>query len=142
VAATTGARYLGVDIAVAGLTEVKRRAERLGLSGRVGAAEGSFESLPLSDGQADAAMSIDALLFSPDNAAAARELARVLRSGGRLVITSWDYHRQAEGRPPQVADHRVLLTGSGRLNAVPRRRCLGVRRAPRPRRRFTGAGEG
>jgi hypothetical protein len=42
-----------------------------------------------------------------------RELARVLRRGGRLVLTSWDYHHQPEGRPPQVADHRDLLTAAG-----------------------------
>ena len=113
VAATTGARYLAVDIAVAGLIEVKRRAASLGLGERVQTAEGSFERLPLSDSQADAVMSIDALLFTPDKPAAARELARVLRPGGRLVITTWDYHRQPAGRPPQVPDHRQLLAFEG-----------------------------
>lgn len=113
VAATTGARYLAVDIAEAGLTEVKRRAEHLGLGDRAATAEGSFESLPIPDGHAAAVMSIDALLFSPDKAAATRELARVLRPGGRLVLTSWDYHQQPVGRPPQVADHRDLLAAAG-----------------------------
>lgn len=113
VAATTGAGYVAVDIAVEGLAEVKRRAARLGLGDRVDALERSFESLPLPDGRADAVMSIDALLFSGDKAAAVAELARVLRAGGRLVLTSWDYHRQPEGRPPQVADHRELLAAAG-----------------------------
>jgi ubiquinone/menaquinone biosynthesis C-methylase UbiE len=113
VAAQTGARYLAVDIAVAGLAEVTRRATNLGLADRVQTSEGSFEHLPLSDGQADAVMSIDALLFSPDKAAAARELARVVRPGGRVVMTTWDYHRQPAGRPPQVADHREVLAAAG-----------------------------
>ena len=113
VAAATGARYLAVDIAVAGLAEVQRRAAALGLADRAQIAEGSFEDLPLADGQADAVMSIDALLFTPDKAAAVRELARVLRPGGRLVLTSWDYHRQPAGRPPQVGDHRPLLEAAG-----------------------------
>ena len=50
VAATTGAGYVAVDIAVEGLAEVKRRAARLGLGDRVDALEGSFESLPLPTG--------------------------------------------------------------------------------------------
>jgi SAM-dependent methyltransferase len=113
VCASTGARYLAVDIAVAGLAEVVRRAVQLGLSDRVDAAEGSFEALPIPESSAAAVMSIDALLFSADKVAAAAELARVLRPGGRLVLTSWDYHRQPEGRPPQVADHRDLLADAG-----------------------------
>jgi SAM-dependent methyltransferase len=113
VAARTGADYLAVDIADAGLAEVRRRADRLGIGGRVRTAHGAFESLPLSDGEAAAVMSIDALLFTPDKAAAARELARVLRPGGSLVLTTWDYHSRPAGRPPQVPDHRPVLTAAG-----------------------------
>jgi ubiquinone/menaquinone biosynthesis C-methylase UbiE len=103
VAATTGACYLAVDIATAGLAEVQRRAASVGLSDRVRVAEGSFEDLPLSGDEAAAVMSIDALVFTPDKPAAVRELARVLRPGGRLVLTTWDYHRQPQGRPPPGA---------------------------------------
>jgi ubiquinone/menaquinone biosynthesis C-methylase UbiE len=113
VAATTGASYLAVDIAADGLAAVTRRAAALGLADRVRTALGSFDSLPLADGEADAVMSIDALLFAPDKAAAAVELARVLRPGGRLVVTTWDYHSQPAGRPAQVADHRPLLVDAG-----------------------------
>jgi SAM-dependent methyltransferase len=113
VAATTGASYLAVDIAADGLAQVERRAEQLGLAPRVRTALGSFAELPLADGEADAVMSIDALLFAPDKAAAVHELARALRAGGRLVATTWDYHSQPAGRPPQVADHRPLLADAG-----------------------------
>jgi SAM-dependent methyltransferase len=58
-------------------------------------------------------MSVDALLFATDKRAATAELARILTPGGRLVLTSWDYHRQPAGRPPQVADHRPLLEQAG-----------------------------
>jgi SAM-dependent methyltransferase len=113
VAARTGADYMAVDITDAGLAEVRRRADTLGFGSRVRTAHGAFESLPLSDGEAAAVMSVDALLFTPDKAAAARELARVLRPGGRLVLTTWDYHSQPVGRPPQVPDHRPLLSAAG-----------------------------
>jgi SAM-dependent methyltransferase len=113
VAATTGADYCAVDIAEPGLAEVRRRAAALGLDGRARTALGSFEALPLEAGEAAAVMSIDALLFTPDKQAAAHELARVLRPGGRLVLTNWDYCRQLAGRPPQVADHRPVLQDAG-----------------------------
>ena len=113
VTATTGTRYVGVDIATSALDAAARRAESLGLSTRVRTIEGSFDSLPLDDGEADAVMSIDSLLFAPDKSAAAAEMARVLRPGARLVATTWDYHTQPVGRPPQVADHRPLLADVG-----------------------------
>ena len=113
VAATTGARYVGIDIATSALDAVARRAERLGLRTRVRTMEGRFDSLPLDDGEADAVLSIDALLFAPDKPTAATEMARVLRHGGRLVATTWDYHSQPVGRPPQVSDHRPLLADVG-----------------------------
>ncbi|HTE73998.1 MAG TPA: class I SAM-dependent methyltransferase [Actinomycetes bacterium] len=113
VAAQTGADHLAVDITEVGLEEVRQTAGRLGLGDRSRAAVGSFEQMPLEDASADAVMSIDALLFTPDKAAAVRELARVLRPGGRLVLTTWDYSGQPVGRPPQVADHRPFLTAAG-----------------------------
>jgi SAM-dependent methyltransferase len=113
VAVTTGADYCAVDIAEPGLAEVRRRAAALRLAGRARTALGSFEALPFGAGEAAAVMSIDALLFTPDKQAAAHELARVLRPGGRLVLTSWDYSRQLAGRPPQVADHRPVLEDAG-----------------------------
>lgn len=109
VAATTGASYVAVDIAPVALSEVERRAKGLGLADRIEVAEGSFEALPMADGAASAVMSVDALLFAPDKDAAFRELSRVVRPGGRLVFTTWDYCRQPVGRPSQVADHRPLL---------------------------------
>ena len=113
VAATTGASYCAVDIAQSGLDEVQRRAERLGLADRVQTRLGRFEELPFADGEVPAVMSIDALLFTPDKQAALHELARVLRPGGRLVLTTWDYSRTPPGRPPQVPDHRPLLEPAG-----------------------------
>jgi SAM-dependent methyltransferase len=113
VAATTGADYLGVDINEPALAAVRERAAALELPGQVRAAIGAFERLPVGDAVLDAVMSVDALLFAPDKPAAAAELARAIRPGGRLVLTTWDYSRRPEGRPEQVADHRPLLHEAG-----------------------------
>jgi len=113
VAAHTGARLTGVDIAASALKASEHRARSLGLADRSRYLLGSFDGLPLKSNSADAVMSVDALLFAPDKRAAVAEMARVLRQHGRLVFTSWDYHSQPVGRPPQVEDHRPLLQAAG-----------------------------
>lgn len=111
VAKATGARLVGVDIAQTGLDAAAASASAVGVPAQYRL--GRFEDLPLPDGAADVVMSIDAFLFTPDKPGAARELARVLRPGGRLAMTTWDYHSQPVNRPPQVDDHRPLLEGAG-----------------------------
>jgi SAM-dependent methyltransferase len=113
VAAATGAHLAGVDADDAPLAAARRRAAQAGMDGRAGFRLGSFSDTGLPGGCAQAVMSIDALLFAPSKPAAAAELARILAPGGRLVLTSWDYHSQPAGRPPQVSDHRPLLGQAG-----------------------------
>lgn len=113
VAATTGASMLGVDISPTALADAKARAQALGLGARAEFALGDFCAIPAADGSAQGVMSVDALLFAPDKAAAALEIARVLAPGGRFVATTWDYHAQPAGRPPQLADHRPVLADAG-----------------------------
>jgi SAM-dependent methyltransferase len=111
VAAATQARLTGIDIAESALVDARERAARMGLAADF--RRGEFEATGLPTADADALMSVDALLFTPNKAAALTELRRILRPGGRLCVTSWDYHRQPVGRPPQVPDHRPLLEPAG-----------------------------
>lgn len=111
VALATGASLTGIDIARTGVEAAAVTAQTLGVDATF--TLGGFEDLPLEDASTDVVMSVDAFLFTPDKVAAAVELARVVRPGGRLVMTSWDYHRQPADRPPQVADHRPLLSAAG-----------------------------
>lgn len=113
VAATAGAGLLGVDISPTALDASRRRAAALGLDDSATYAEGSYDALPVEDNAARGVLGIDSLLFAPDKAAAMREIARVLAPGGRLVVTTWDYHSQPINRPPQVDDHRPLLVEAG-----------------------------
>ena len=111
VAMATGARLVGIDIAEAALEAARERSSRLGADASF--RRGTFEATGLEAGSADAIMSVDAFLFTPDKAAAMVELRRILRPGGRLVLTSWDYHAQPVGRPPQVPDHRPVAEAAG-----------------------------
>jgi SAM-dependent methyltransferase len=111
VAAATGAELIGIDIAETALVAARARAAAIGSSATF--RRGEFEATGLDDASVDAIMSVDALLFTPSKAAAFTEFRRVIRPGGRLVMTSWDYGRQPVGRPPQVPDHRPLAEAAG-----------------------------
>ena len=113
IAAMTGASIIGVDISTSALSSARERAAELGLTSRVTYELGDFAAIPVPSNSADALMSIDALLFAPDKRSALVEISRVLRPGGRFVATTWDYHTQPKGRPPQVPDHRPLLVNTG-----------------------------
>jgi phosphatidylethanolamine/phosphatidyl-N-methylethanolamine N-methyltransferase len=86
-----------VDLTPAMLRRARRRAARLGLP--VALAQASAAALPFADGECDAVILHLILAVVPDPAAALREVARVLRPGGRAVV--WD-KMLAEGRRPSL----------------------------------------
>ncbi len=61
------------------------------------------ESIPIPDGTLDAVVANMYLHHAPDPAKALREMARVLRPGGRLVLTDLDEH-QEEWMRAEMAD--------------------------------------
>ena len=93
-----GACYEGVDLTPAMLLRARRRARSLGLSLRT--AEASASALPFAGGRFDAAILHLILAVVPDPAAALREVARVLRPGGRAVV--WDKMLADDARPSLV----------------------------------------
>lgn len=87
VVARRGARVTGVDLGpdlIAFATE-RARAEGLDITYRIGDAE----MLPFVDGEFDAVISTCGVMFASRPEAAASELARVCRSGGRIALTTW-----------------------------------------------------
>ena len=77
----TDGRVLGVDVSREAVARARAR-----FGSRIEIHEASVEVLPLTDASIDAACSVNNLYFWPDPAAAMAELARVVRSGGRLAI--------------------------------------------------------
>jgi ubiquinone/menaquinone biosynthesis C-methylase UbiE len=73
----------GIEIA----DEMLRRAEsKFGSDARLRLSRGSLTELPLDDGSVDALITVNTVYFIADLDAACKELARVLRPGGRAVI--------------------------------------------------------
>lgn len=63
----------------------RARAEQVDVAFQVADAE----ALPLADGSYDAVLSTFGVMFAPDQAKSAAELARVCRSGGRIGLANW-----------------------------------------------------
>ncbi len=84
-AARTGATVGGVDIAADGVARARERAREEGLDIRFDV--GDAQALPYAEASFDVVLSAFGVMFAPDHARAARELARVCRPGGRLGLT-------------------------------------------------------
>lgn len=75
---------------------------------------GTAGSLPFPDVAFDAVVSQFGMMFFPDRPAAAREMLRVLRPGGRLAVAVWD---ALENAPAYDAEVRLLQAMAGQAAA-------------------------
>jgi SAM-dependent methyltransferase len=108
-AARTGARVTGLDLTPSLLEAGRAAASEAGVE--IDWVEGDAEALPFDDESFDVVLSTVGCMFAPDHRAAALEIARVLRPGGRLSIASWapdggigDFFRTVAGHMPPPPD--------------------------------------
>lgn len=101
-AAARGCQVTGVDPARRLLEVARQQAAARGLE--VTFVQGDAASLPLPDASADVVLSVFAVIFAPDAAVAAAEMARVCAARGRIVLSAWipegpihDYVRVFQG---------------------------------------------
>lgn len=87
-AARAGARVRALDFSPLMIERLRTRAKADGLV-MVEAVVGDGMALPWSDECVDAAASMFGLMFFPDRGLGFSELHRVLRPGGRAVVSSW-----------------------------------------------------
>jgi SAM-dependent methyltransferase len=85
-----GAQVTALDAAPALLTVVRERVPAADVR------EGDLEALPFADASFDAVTAVNSIFYAADMAAAVRELARVVRPGGRVVITAWGPPERSE----------------------------------------------
>jgi SAM-dependent methyltransferase len=86
-AAGRGARVVGIDASARLLKVACGRARRQGVD--VDFREGDLLELPLPDGTADLVLSVFGVIFASDPTQALREVRRVLRAGGRVLLSAW-----------------------------------------------------
>lgn len=108
-AARAGADVTGLDLAPALIETAKREAQAEGLEIRYDV--GDAEAMPYEDASFDVVSSSCGVMFAPDHAAIAGELARVTRPGGRIGLGCWTpdstiqemFRVQAKYAPPPPA---------------------------------------
>ena len=98
---------IGNDISCDMLLLAKRRVTDLGLK-NVEFREGRAEAIPAEDSTFDAVLASLSLMYVVDRAAAAREIARVLRPGGRIQIADIVVHLEV---PQDAKDDIDLWSG-------------------------------
>lgn len=85
--ARAGAEVVAVEPSTRLLDVARDRAAAQGLS--VDVRQGEAAAIPLDDASVDLIVSVFAVIFAPDEAAAMTEMKRVLAPGGRILLTAW-----------------------------------------------------
>ena len=113
--ARRGCDVVGLDQSEEMLAVARRRlSERPGLQSRVTLAQGEAENLPFADGEFDALTFTYLLRYVDDRAATMRELARVVKPGGRIGMVEFGVPRSAALRAAWRVYTRVGLPIIGR----------------------------
>jgi SAM-dependent methyltransferase len=86
-AAAGGARVVGIDGSTRLLDVARERARARDVE--IDFREGDLLDLPVESATADLVVSIFGVIFAPAPAPAMREVRRVLRPGGRMLMTAW-----------------------------------------------------
>lgn len=87
IVARLGAVVTGADIGADLIAAATERASKEGLD--IAYRLGDAEKLPFADGEFDAVISTCGVMFASRPEAAAAELGRVCRAGGRIALTTW-----------------------------------------------------
>jgi arsenite methyltransferase len=108
-------RVIGIDMTPAMLAKARANAEKMGAR-NVEFREGRLEALPVTDASIDAVTSNCVINLVPDKAAVFREVARVLKPGGRIVVSDI----LLDGELPETIQTDVLAYVGCVSGAMPR----------------------
>jgi SAM-dependent methyltransferase len=84
-----GASLIGVDFSAQALTEAQEQAARMGVV-NADFLVGEITATGLPDASVEAVLCTDAIQFPDEPASAYDEIRRVLKPGGRVVLTCWE----------------------------------------------------
>jgi SAM-dependent methyltransferase len=97
----TGVRLIGVDFSAVAIEQARLQAGAHGLADQATFAVGDIVRTGLNTAEVDAVLCVDAMQFVDPLVAGLAECRRVLRPGGRLVITTWEVVDPGDERLPE-----------------------------------------
>lgn len=103
-------KVIGIDLSEGMLAKARAKAERAGLVDQIEFRRMDAETLELEDQSLDAVLTLFALFHFPNPLSAIKEMFRVLRPGGRLVL--------AVGSGPPLLSLKGLIEGSRHLRQM------------------------
>lgn len=99
----TGARVTGISISEEQIKTAGRLAAEAGLADRAVFQHGDAMQLPFADASFDAVMALESVCHMPDRQQVFTEVCRVLRPGGRVVLTDvFERHPRKAVRHPGI----------------------------------------
>ena len=107
--ATEGKVY-GVDFSKESVAFATRFNQGLIAAGRVEIREGSVSHLPFADGMFDVVTAVETHFWWPDLPANMREVFRVLKPGGKVILIA-EIYRGAQTRTAVIAEKYLPLSG-------------------------------
>src|ERR1017187_4248922 len=100
IAQQAGTSLIGVDFSAQALTDAREQAALMGV-GNASFRTGALTATGLPDASVEAVLCTDAIKFPDEPASAYDEIRRVLKPGGRVVLTCWE--------PLDRSDERLSL---------------------------------
>jgi len=100
IARRTGAEVTGISVSQEQVTRANALARSTSLEDRVAFRQANAMELPFADGSFDAVFALESMPHMPDRVQVLQEMRRVLRPGGRIVLT--DFYRRPS---PSTAVH-------------------------------------
>jgi SAM-dependent methyltransferase len=130
-AIASGGRVCGVDHSAASVTAARRTNADVIAAGRVEILEGTVSALPFPEASFDLATAVETHYYWPNLTADLREVGRVLKPGGVVVIVAEAYRRSGAAsalvaplmrligaRHLTVDEHRAALVAAGLTDVV------------------------